>query len=43
MSTNNEVKLDFSALDKISVPEVDSIEAFENKVDTEEIKESVLE
>jgi hypothetical protein len=43
MSTNNEVKLDFSALDKISVPEVESIEAFENKVDTEELKESVLE
>jgi hypothetical protein len=43
MSTNNEVKLDFSALDKITVPEVDSIEAFENKVDTEELKDSVLE
>lgn len=43
MSTNNEVKLDFSALDKITVPEVDSIEAFENKVDTEEIKEDVLD
>lgn len=43
MSTNNEVKLDFSALDKITVPEVDSIEAFETKVDTEEIKENVLE
>lgn len=43
MSTNNEVKLDFSALDKITVPEVDSIEDFENKVDTEEIKEDVLD
>jgi hypothetical protein len=43
MNTNNEVKLDFSALDKITVPEVDSIEDFENKVDTEEIKEDVLD
>jgi hypothetical protein len=43
MSTNNEVKLDFSALDKITVPEVDSIEDFENKVDTQEIKEDVLD
>lgn len=43
MNTDNEVKLDFSALDKITVPEVDSIEAFENKVDTDEIKEDVLD
>jgi hypothetical protein len=43
MNQNNEVKLDFSALDKITVPEVDSIEAFENKVDAEEIKEDVLD